>query len=229
MLFIVAPEYSYVSNLLEKYNYEKVIKHNTNIYICNYNNHKFLIALTGYGKVNIANVLRLVCDNYNVKVILIMGTAGATSDCNDIFNAIVFNSSLQYDVDFSPIGYYPSVIPQMDKGVFFVNNDLKKCMERACKKIDILYTSDLIASGDMFVCNNNLANSIRIEYNAGVVDNESGVVGQFCYQNNIPFVGVKVISNFAFNNAVKQYNLYDDEANFLSQKIVSKFIKEYYN
>ena len=81
----------------------------------------------------------------------------------------------------------------------------------------------------MFVCNNNLANSIRREYNAGAVDVESGVVGQFAYQNKIPYVGVKVISNFAYNNAIRQYNLYEEEAILTSQKIAGKFIKNYYD
>ena len=55
------------------------------------------------------------------------------------------------------------------------------------------------------------------------------MVGQFAYQNKIPYVGVKVISNFAYNNAIRQYNLYEEEAILTSQKIAGKFIKNYYD
>lgn len=58
---------------------------------------------------------------------------------------------------------------------------------------------------------------------------ESGAVGQFAFQNKIPYVGTKVISNFAYNNAIKQYSLYEEEAGLTAQKIANKFIKNYYD
>lgn len=230
MLLIIAPEKKYINNLVEKFDYtKKGIINKVGIYNCTYNNHQFLIATTGYGKVNITNALRYLCDNYDIKVIVQIGTAGSISDANDIFNAVVFCNSLQYDVDFSPLGYSPSIFPNELCGIYPTNNDLRECMQRSCITCGVNYTNDLIASGDMFVCNNNLANSIRREYNAGAVDVESAVLGQFAYQNNIAYVGVKVISNFAYNNSVKQYKLYEEEAISISEKIASKFIKNYYD
>lgn len=230
MLLIIAPEDKYVDNLVSKFDYTKKQAINgVNLYNCVYKEHQFLIATTGYGKVNIINALRYLCDNYDIKVIVQMGTAGSISDANDIFSAVIFGGALQYDVDFSPNGYSPGVIPNEIKGIYPTNEDLRECMETSCSICGVNYTNDLIASGDMFVCNNGLANSIRREYNAGAVDVESGVVGQFAHQNKIPYVGVKVISNFAYNNAVRQYNLYEEEAILSSEKITGKFIKNYYD
>lgn len=229
MLLIIAPEDKYVSNLINKFEYTKKNAVNEmSLYNCNYKEHQFLVATTGYGKVNIINALRYLCDNYDIKVIVQIGTAGSLSDFNDVFNAVIFSGSLQYDVDFSPNGYSPGVIPGMTRGIYPTNDDLRECMQRSCSAFGINYTNDLIASGDMFVCNNGLASSIRREYNAAAVDVESGVVGQFAYQNKIPYVGVKIISNFAYNNAVKQYLLYEDEAILIAEKITVKFIKNYY-
>lgn len=230
MLLVIAPEEKYINTLVSKYEYTK--KNTINgviLYNCVYKEHQFLVATTGYGKVNIANTLRCLCDNYDIKVITQIGTAGSISDTNDIFSAVVFNSSLQFDVDFSPIGYLPGVVPNLSKGIYPTNDDLRDCMQRSCQICGVNYTNDLIASGDMFVCNNSLANSIRREYNAGAVDVESGVVGQFAFQNKIAYVGVKVISNFAYNNSIRQYNLYEDEAMLTAQKIANKFIKNYYD
>ncbi len=230
MLLIVAPEDKYISNLVNKFEYtKKNALDGINLYSCNYNEHQFLIATTGYGKVNVTNTLRYLCDNYDVKVIAQIGTAGSISDSNDIFSAIVFSSAIQFDVDFSPNGYSPGVIPNIPKGIYSTNKDLRECMQRSCQICGVNYSNDLIASGDMFVCNNSLANSIRREYNAGAVDVESGVVGQFAFQNKIAYVGVKVVSNFAYNNALRQYNLYEDEAILTSEKIANKFIKNYYD
>jgi len=229
MLLIISPEEKYIKNLIDKYEH---IKKNdgvlNDIYYAKYKEHEFLIALTGYGKVNITNALRRLCDTNNISVVILIGTAGSISDKNEIFNAVVFNNCLQYDIDFSLNGCKPCVFPNENKGVFFTNEDLRNCLNRACLASGVNYSNDLIASGDMFVCNNNLSNSIRREYNAGAVDVESGVVGQFCDKYNIPFAGVKVISNFAYNNAIKQYNLYEQEAYEILQRITNKFIKGYY-
>ena len=108
MLAIVTSDKCYVNNLLEKLNYTKESGPNmTEIYKCKYKEHEFIILVSGYGKVNIGSALRFICDNYNIKVILTIGTAGSVTDTNDIFSAVIPRSSLQFDVDFMPNGYNP--------------------------------------------------------------------------------------------------------------------------
>ena len=68
----------------------------------------------------------------------------------------------------------------------------------------------------------------RKEYSAGAVDCESGCIGEFSYINDISYACVKVVSNFANNNGIKQYNLYDEESSRSCQRIVYKFLKEFY-
>lgn len=230
MLAIIAPEDKYISNLLDKLKYSKEDSPpNTKIYKCNYNGHTFIIMSTGYGKVNIASSLRYICDKYNIKVILCMGTCGSINDSNDIFSAVLPNSCLQFDVDFMPNGYMPGQIPNVNKSVYNTNDDLIDSLVRSCNKCNISYSNNVIASSDMFVSNYNLANSIRMEYNACAVDCESGTVGEFAYINNIPYASVKVISNYANNNGIKQYNLYDSEASRICQRITYKFLSEFYD
>lgn len=230
MLALLVPESSYLNYILDNVENCKVdsISH-TIIYKANMMNHDFIIMVTGYGKVNIARSLQYLIDNYQVKVLLTLGTAGSINDSNSILNAVIVNNTLQYDVDFTPLGYAPSVIPDMKKGIYSSNEDLVTCMQEACYNANVCYINDLVASGDMFVCNNGLSNSIRREYSAGAVDCECGSIGEFAYVNKIPFIGLKVISNYANNNAVRQYNLYNEEASLISQKIVYQFLKGYYN
>ncbi len=229
MLGIIAPEKSYVEELLKNFNYEKIDSVlGTELFACKYNNHKFYVMTTGYGKVNIGSNLRYLFDKYKIKVLLQIGTAGSVDDKNEIFNVVIANNVLQFDVDFMPLGYSPAQLPLLKTGVFQANYDLVECLNEVCRKSGVNYTNDLIASSDMYVCNARLANSIRREYNAGAVDCECGCVGQFCYQNNIAFAGIKVISNFANNNSVRQYNTYDDAASKLVQKLTTLFIKDYY-
>ena len=80
----------------------------------------------------------------------------------------------------------------------------------------------------MFVCNYNLSSSIRREYNALAVDTETGSIGQFCYVNEIAYSSIKVISNFANNNGIKQFNLYDKESSIIALRVIDKFLKDFY-
>lgn len=229
MLAIVTSDRNYVSDILEKLKYSKETSPNkTEVYKCNYKEHEFIIMVMGYGKVNIGSSLRFICEKYPIKVILAIGTAGSVSDTNDIFSAVIPYSTLEFDVDFMPNGYGSAVIPKLEKGFYKTNEDLVECLQRASSMCGTNYSNDLIATSDMFVSNYNLSNSIRREYNAGAVDCECGSVGEFCYINDIPYACVKVISNFANNNGIKQYDLYDDESSRVSQRITYKFLKEFY-
>lgn len=229
MLAIITPSRFYVNDLLEKLNYSKELSPKmSELYKCNYKEHEFIILVTGYGKVNIGSSLRYACMKYNVKAVVLMGTAGSIKDGNDIFSSIVPVSTLQFDVDFMPNGYGTGQIPMLEKALYKTNDDLKECLIRASSIAGISYNDDILASSDTFVTNYNLASSIRREYNAGAVDCEAGAVGEFCYVNNISYACIKVISNFANNNGIKQCNLYDEESSKICQRIMNKFLKEFY-
>ena len=229
MLAIVTPDKKYINNLLDKLIYtkkESPVK--TGVYKCKYSEHDFVIMETGYGKVNIGSSLRYICEKYNIGAILCIGTCGSINDLNDIFTAVVPNSCLQFDVDFILNGYIPGQIPNISKAVYNTNNDINNLLVTVCNKCDINYSNNIIASSDMFVSNYSLANSIRMEYNACAVDCESGSVGEYAYVNNIPYSCIKVISNYANNNGIKQYNLYDLDSSIITQRIVYKFLNEFY-
>lgn len=229
MLAIVTSDKRYANDLLEKINYSKELSPNKcEIYKCTYKSHEFVLLISGYGKINIGSNLRFICDKYNIKAILAIGTAGSISDTNDIFSAIIPKTCVQFDVDFMPNGYSAGQIPQLEKSFYDTNEDLTQCLQRSANMCGVNYSNDLIATSDMYVSNYNLSNSIRREYNAGAVDCECGSIGEFSFVNNIPYACVKVISNFSNNNGIKQYNLYDEESSRISQRITYKFLKEFY-
>lgn len=229
MLAIVTSDRCYVNDVLEKLKYSKESSPNlTEVFKCDYKGHEFIILTTGYGKVNIGSSLRYICDKYPIKVILVVGTAGSITDTNDIFSAIIPKSCLEFDVDFMPNGYGAGELPKIEKALYKTNDDLNECLQRSSSICGTNYSNDLLATSDMFVTNYNLSNSIRRDYNAGAVDCEAGSVGEFAYVNDIPYACLKVISNFANNNGIKQYNLYDGESSRISQRITYKFLKEFY-
>lgn len=229
MLLICSSEKCYINDLLEKFSYtkEESLK-NTQIYNCNYNEHEFIIMTTGYGKINIASSLRYAIDKYKINVILCVGTAGSISDNSPIFTSVIPNNTLQFDIDFMPCNKPSVTLPNLDTGIYKTNNDINECLKRASSNSGVNFNDGIIASSDMYVNNYNLSYSIKKDLMAVSVDTESGSIGQFCYINDIPYSCIKVISNFANNNSIKQLRLYDDEASKIAQRITYKFLKEYY-
>ena len=227
MLAIIAPENKYVSNLLDEFNYEKKeSKNNLNVYKINYDNHQFLIVTTGYGKVNIASNMMYVYQKYKIKLFVLIGTAGSINENCNIFDVVIPKYTLQYDVDFMPLGLEAAQLPGLNTWFYETNDDINNCILDVCK--DKNYYTDLVVSSDMYVCNYRLSQSIKHEYDACCVDVECGSVGEFCYTNNIPYSCIKVVSNYANNNGLKQYNMYDERASKICQNITSAFIKKFY-
>ena len=230
MLAIVSSNKKYFGGLLEKVD-GKIEDNNSKheIYKCKYKGHNFVIMSLGYGKVNIGSSLNYLCNKYNIKAIIVVGTAGSIIDSCNIFSAVIPNYSLQYDVDFMPLGYNSAQIPKLSKSVYETNEDLNGCLKRACNICGVDYTNLPIATSDMFASNYNLSNSIRREYNAACVDCETGSIGEYCFINDISYAALKVISNFANNNAIKQHNLYNEESSNICERIIYKFLKEFYD
>ena len=229
MLAIVSSDMCYIKDTLQKLSYKKENSpYKTEVYKCNYKNHEFIIMSMGYGKINIGSSLRYLKEKYDIKVVLIVGSAGSITDYNPILSAVIPYSTLEFDVDFTPNGYLPSVVPNLSKGFYKTDEDLLDCLKKICLSSNINYSNDKIATSDMYVCNYGLASSIRREYNAGAVDCESGSVGEFCYINNIPYACIKIISNFANNASIKQYNLNEYDASKICSRVTYKFIKKFY-
>lgn len=229
MLAIVSPEECYASYLLDSLSYKKKkVDNNFSIYECEYDNHVFVLLISGYGKVGMTNALRYLIDNYNIKIILSIGTGGAISGYNDIFDVVIPRSTLQFDVDYSPLGYNPGQFPNVNEFVYKTNEEVNELIKKCCINKNVNYVEGSCASADMFVNNHNLSNSIKREYNAFLVDCESGVIGEFCHLNNIEYSCIKVVSNFANESAVKHYKMYDEEAGVLCQKITNNFLKLFY-
>ena len=230
MLAIVSSDKKYFEGLLEKIDSKKEdIYVNNEIYKCSYKGHNFVVMSLGYGKVNIGSSLNYLCSKYNIKAIVVIGTAGSITDSCNIFSAVIPNNSLQYDVDFMPLGYNSAQIPKLSKSFYETNYDLNGCLKRASNVCGVDYTDLPVASSDMFTSSYNLANSIRREYNAACVDCETGSIGEYCLINDISYAAIKIISNFANNNAIKQHDLYNEESSNICLRIIYKFLKEFYD
>ncbi|MEG2351308.1 MAG: 5'-methylthioadenosine/S-adenosylhomocysteine nucleosidase [Bacilli bacterium] len=226
MLAIVVPEISLVEYLLSKCTYKKVKdRNNIIIFKAVYNNSKFLILITGYGKVNIGSSLSFLINNFSIEKLVQIGTAGSLKEKIEIFDSVVSNSTLQYDVDFTLLGEKEVTLPNQQKGVFYSENDLKCSLQESSIGCGVKTHDALIITGDSFISNYNLALKLKKTFCADAVDCECADVAQIAYNNKIDFATIKIISNYAFDYGVNQYKMYDEEANLICQKVILRFLR----
>ncbi len=205
----------------------KIIKssmfHQAIIKQCVFNNKNILVCGTGYGKANIGSCFGHVCSICPINTLICLGNCGAIRNCSNnanINNVAISTSTTQFDVDFSALGYPSPLIPGLNIAHYSSSDKLIKLAEISSHLRNINYNDGLFASGDQFVADNILSESISQNYNAQFIDNESGVLGELCCIAKIPFVSIKGISNYADNNASEDYQNNKRRANCTANEVV---------
>lgn len=226
MIGVFAGNIGDVQNLV---NNVKVLKTSTFgqsvIKTCSLNNKNIIIAGTGYGKANIGSCFGYIYANCPLKSVICVGNCGAIRNNNINLNTIAISTgSTQFDVNFSAIGYPSPLIPGLSIANYISNDNLSKLAQISSHLRSCNYNEGLFASGDQFVADNTLSQSIASNYGATFIDNETGVLGELCCINRISFVAVKGISNYADKNAAEEYHNNKKRCNCISSEIANTML-----
>lgn len=182
--------------------------------------HKFSVGKTevisilcGIGKVNAAaaaaHFVDMGCD-----YILNFGLSGGISGVRrgDI---CIPSHFLEHDFDLTGIGYKPCEKPsqeyiyEVDKGLFMIAKNLLPEAK-----------SGTAVSGDCFVCDDALRNSLKEEFNATSCDMETAAIAYVCSFSGTPFLALRRISDDAGNDAENSYR----EMNTSNATLLSDYI-----
>lgn len=228
MLCILAADCEDIKTLLNKTNIIK--KYNcgiSNVFLCYRKGHKYLIATTGYGKVNIGTTLGQLLSKYDIDKII--GVGNCASLCQDyakLGSIAISICSLQYDVDFQALGCPPTILPNFNIGTYPCNKNLVKLARQSCAKCGYHSAAGLFISADKFISNTNAANHLKDTFNGNFLDVECGNIGQIACMYNIPYVCVKGISNYANNSASTCYDENESQANAKACNVVNCMLNE---
>ena len=173
-----------------------------------YNNKKVILAKCGVGKVNAAVCAQILVERYRPGCIINTGVAGAIYDGLNIGDIIISKDLVMHDFNVSAI--FPDYkIPEKytvaDEGLIKIASDSAEIL----KKDGIAIHVGRIATGDYFICESEMKNAIRTEFEALCVEMEGAAVAQTCWMNGIPFVIVRAVSDKA-----------DEEAGFAFEKFI---------
>ena len=184
-----------------------------------------VLVMCGIGKVNAAVCTQVMIDMYAVDLIINTGVGGSLSPQLKIGDIVISSEAMQYDMDVSPLGYAPGVIPDMTTSLFEADKELVEIAREALVSCGIGGVIGRVASGDKFVADDKLKSNIQNTFGAVCCEMEGGAIAHTCYLNKIPFVIIRAISDSADSSGDLDYPAFKAVAAQNSEKIVSFMAK----
>ena len=175
---------------------------------------KVVVVRSGIGKVNAGICAQILADLFSVDAIINTGIAGSLNKNINIGDIVLSTDVVQHDMDATGFGYRKGQIPQMPVFFFNADDNLRRLAAEVCKEVnpDIQVFEGRIASGDQFVCNQDVKNRIVSEFSAYATEMEGAAIGQAAYLNEIPFLVVRAISDKADGSAQMDYSEFEKAA-----------------
>ena len=175
---------------------------------------KVVVVRYGIGKVNAGICAQILADVFSVDAIINTGIAGSLNKNINIGDIVLSTDVVQHDMDATGFGYRKGQIPQMPVFFFNADDNLRRLAAEVCKEVnpDIQVFEGRIASGDQFVCDQDVKNRIVSEFSAYATEMEGAAIGQAAYLNEIPFLVVRAISDKADGSAQMDYSEFEKAA-----------------
>jgi len=178
-----------------------------------------VLCLTSLGKVNAATTTTLLLYYFKPQMVIIMGLSG-TLDPNLIPGDIVIGEKVaQHDLgDYTETGFLAEgainaltgkrnpVFLQADQNLVDLAQKAGKLLdfrlhEYKNKKCKPKLVTGIILTGDIFISSKKKKKQLRERFKANAVEMEGAAIAQLCYQNDVPFINIRSISDTADENA----------------------------
>lgn len=200
-----------------------------------------VVVKSGIGKVNSAMTAALLLEHFNPTEVIFTGIAGGIDSSLLPGDIIVADRAAQHDfgqLTADGINVWQTFdYDETSNPLFFPCDSLliAKTQEAGEKaRIKFIRTYDAkrkptintgtIVTGDVFVASTPFKNRLEREFAAKAVEMEGGAVAQICYQQGVPFVVIRSISDTADENAAKLYKKFLKVASFNAAHLVSELI-----
>lgn len=206
--YAFSDEFVYFSN---KYNIDVNIKE----YKITMNNSTVVFINTGVGKVNAASSIQKMIDLYNPNYVINCGCLASLT--KELPNKGIIISNKMFYHDFIPIEIRNKYVP--NNGILCSDTYLQKMALEACHNLYLKnFFVENIASGDCYVTTEDKVNEI-LKLGVKCVDMETSALAHVCNQNNIPFISIKGISDFADGKDIDE-----ESASIRASKVVDEIL-----
>ena len=181
---------------------------------------KVVLVFSRWGKVASATTTTQLINEFHPEAIIFTGVAGSVIDSLDIGDIVIGKQLYQYDVDARPF-FERFEVPILAKKYFETNTSMRALLVSAARSFVNEYNDHVdqqkaaayniglpqvftgnIGSGDRFIATHEAV----VEFNAilpeiSCVEMEGAAVAQVCFEYDVPFAIIRIISDKANDNA----------------------------
>ncbi|MBR6690651.1 MAG: 5'-methylthioadenosine/adenosylhomocysteine nucleosidase [Bacilli bacterium] len=203
-----------INNIKEKNIYEKTF------YIGNIENKEVVLVKSNVGKVNSARVTQILIDNFDIKLVINVGTAGSVDDILEIGDIVVATELVQYDFDVTPFGRKLGEIENVGESI--------KVEDRLLSLFDNMNVKKgIIASGDKFIVNREEKDIIRNTFKALAIEMEGASIAQVCFLDKVPFLVIRSITDKLDGSSKVDFEKFLESSSKVVANILKEVLKKY--
>lgn len=190
------------------------------------NGAEVVIVRCGIGKVNAALCVQVLVDVFGITHVINTGVAGSLNAKLDIGDILISKDALHHDMDVSPLGYEPGIVPQMDTSIFPADETMMRLAESSCRKVnpDINTLVGRVVSGDQFIAGKEIKNRLISVFHGDCAEMEGASIAHGAYLNKVPFVIIRAISDKADDSAEMDYPTFEKAAASHCAKLVEDLV-----
>lgn len=173
-----------------------------------------VVVRSGIGKVNAAVCTQILCDIFEVDMIINTGVAGSLKNEINIGDIVLSTDALQHDMDATGFGYAPGIIPRMETSVFEADQTLVDLAEKVCKEVnpEIQVHKGRVISGDQFISDRSVKDRLIELFHGYCTEMEGASIAQTAWLNKVPYLVVRAISDKADGSAEMDYAEFEMKA-----------------
>jgi adenosylhomocysteine nucleosidase len=221
---IIGPSENEIMPFVDKIEDMKTTRHAMiNFHIGRFGNIDVVAAFSGVCKVNAAIATQIMIDRFDVSQIILSGVAGALSDSIEVGDIVIGAEIAYHDVAREILTEYhpwmPDIYFKSDKNLMEHIINISKSLELENK----CYAGRII-TGEKFITENERYNLIET-FEPLCVDMESASVAHVCYANNIPFIVIRSMSDFANEDGSESFEDNMEAASLNCLSLVEELLK----
>jgi adenosylhomocysteine nucleosidase len=184
-----------------------------------------IFCKSGVGKVNAAVCTQILLD-LGADCVLFTGVAGAVDPRLNIGDIVVSTTSIQHDMDCSPLGFARGTIPFHNRSEFPADDRL---IELAVSASDRHFPGrslkGIVLSGDQFIASREAVKLLHETFDGACAEMEGASVAQVCDMNGIPYVVIRSMSDKADGSAHVNFAQFTIQAANNSYQIIDEMVK----
>lgn len=192
-------------------------------YKITYKHNQIVIAYSKIGKVHAALSVTTMILRFGCEKIIFSGVAGGLANGLKVGDLVLATSLCQHDVDISAFGHAKGFIPE---GKLFYDSDKQLCdmAKEVAASMKLTIKEGVVASGDQFIANGQIKDSIVKEYGAIAVEMEGASVACVCDNFKIPFCIFRSISDSADGEASVSFDAFLESSAKISADFVHRLV-----